>query len=242
MNHLDPAIKKDPWTSTEDAKLLELHQKLGNRWVEFAKELPGRSENSIKNRWNSILKKRLERDSGASGSANSSEPVAKKPRTSSSSAGPVSAADKRKYTPKHTARATYEEMAEKSSLTSNTISQGNHSPMSASLSSSDCSRKPTSSCLLPPSPLAHMDTVADDLESLLPYSPSSYSPNSHWSMEGNSTTDDNKREVDSASYFNTPVVTDMSFLSGQHQLISIDEAFKSDYLPSVLPDLIHPCN
>eukprot|EP00190_Bangiopsis_sp_CCMP1999_P005476 CAMPEP_0198732480 /NCGR_PEP_ID=MMETSP1475-20131203/36202_1 /TAXON_ID= ORGANISM="Unidentified sp., Strain CCMP1999" /NCGR_SAMPLE_ID=MMETSP1475 /ASSEMBLY_ACC=CAM_ASM_001111 /LENGTH=303 /DNA_ID=CAMNT_0044495611 /DNA_START=92 /DNA_END=1003 /DNA_ORIENTATION=- len=62
VNHLDPAIKKDPWTPAEDNKLLELHAKLGNRWVEFAKELSGRSENSIKNRWNSILKKRVEKD------------------------------------------------------------------------------------------------------------------------------------------------------------------------------------
>lgn len=59
-NHLDPDVNRNPWTPEEDRILIEYHQELGNQWVKIAEHLPGRSDNSIKNRWNSTLKKRLE--------------------------------------------------------------------------------------------------------------------------------------------------------------------------------------
>ena len=61
FNHLDPSIKKSGWTSEEDKILLEHQSRLGNRWCEIAKSLPGRSENSVKNRWNSAMRKRTSR-------------------------------------------------------------------------------------------------------------------------------------------------------------------------------------
>lgn len=60
-NHLCPSITKSDWTKEEDDILIE-HQKLwGNKWSKIAALLPGRTDNSVKNRWNSSLKRRLER-------------------------------------------------------------------------------------------------------------------------------------------------------------------------------------
>jgi hypothetical protein len=59
-NHLDPQVNREPWTSDEDRILQEMHATLGGAWVKLAMYLPGRSDNAIKNRWNSTLKKRLE--------------------------------------------------------------------------------------------------------------------------------------------------------------------------------------
>ena len=56
-NHLDPDINRNPWTPEEDELLLKLHEQFGNQWVKISSLIPGRSDNAIKNRWNSSLKK-----------------------------------------------------------------------------------------------------------------------------------------------------------------------------------------
>lgn len=42
MNHLDPNLKKHPWTHDEDLQLLEAQRRLGNSWTKIALEIDGR--------------------------------------------------------------------------------------------------------------------------------------------------------------------------------------------------------
>ncbi|PRQ74337.1 Homeodomain-like protein, partial [Rhodotorula toruloides] len=54
-NHLDPSIKKGNWTVEEDALIREMYARMGPRWAEMAKHLPGRPDNAIKNYWNACV-------------------------------------------------------------------------------------------------------------------------------------------------------------------------------------------
>ncbi|KAK9683723.1 hypothetical protein RND81_10G160700 [Saponaria officinalis] len=59
-NHLNPGIKREAWTQEEELVLIRAHELHGNKWAELTKYLPGRTDNSIKNHWNSSVKKKID--------------------------------------------------------------------------------------------------------------------------------------------------------------------------------------
>ncbi|XP_023550424.1 transcription factor MYB33-like isoform X1 [Cucurbita pepo subsp. pepo] len=57
-NHLRPNLKKGAFTEEEEHLIIELHAKMGNKWARMAAHLPGRTDNEIKNYWNTRIKRR----------------------------------------------------------------------------------------------------------------------------------------------------------------------------------------
>ncbi|KAG6520438.1 hypothetical protein ZIOFF_017494 [Zingiber officinale] len=63
INYLRPDLKRGMFSAEEEELIVELHAALGNKWSQIAARLPGRTDNEIKNYWNSFLRKKL-RQSG----------------------------------------------------------------------------------------------------------------------------------------------------------------------------------
>lgn len=59
INYLRPDLKRGTFSQQEEDLIIELHAVLGNRWSQIASQLPGRTDNEIKNLWNSSIKKKL---------------------------------------------------------------------------------------------------------------------------------------------------------------------------------------
>ncbi|CAN6325976.1 unnamed protein product [Urochloa humidicola] len=59
INYLRPDLKRGNFTEEEDDVIIKLHQILGNKWSLIAGRLPGRTDNEIKNYWNTHIKRKL---------------------------------------------------------------------------------------------------------------------------------------------------------------------------------------
>ncbi|KAF5445331.1 hypothetical protein F2P56_034389 [Juglans regia] len=59
INYLRPDLKRGSFTPEEEQIIIDVHRIVGNKWAQIAKHLPGRTDNEVKNFWNSCIKKRF---------------------------------------------------------------------------------------------------------------------------------------------------------------------------------------
>ncbi|KAK8942186.1 Transcription factor MYB86 [Platanthera guangdongensis] len=59
INYLRPDIRRGRFSVEEEKLIINLHAVVGNRWAHIASHLPGRTDNEIKNYWNSWIKKKI---------------------------------------------------------------------------------------------------------------------------------------------------------------------------------------
>lgn len=59
INYLRPDLKRGNFTHQEDELIISLHAMVGNKWSQIAQKLPGRTDNEIKNYWNTHIKRKL---------------------------------------------------------------------------------------------------------------------------------------------------------------------------------------
>nr|GMD04043.1 myb-related protein 330-like [Ipomoea batatas] len=59
INYLRPDLRRGSFSEQEERTIIDVHRIIGNRWAQIAKHLPGRTDNEVKNFWNSCIKKKL---------------------------------------------------------------------------------------------------------------------------------------------------------------------------------------
>ncbi|XWS60728.1 hypothetical protein CRYUN_Cryun07bG0060700 [Craigia yunnanensis] len=59
INYLSPGVKRGGFSEEENDLIIRLHNLLGNRWSLIAGRIPGRTDNQVKNHWNTHLSKKL---------------------------------------------------------------------------------------------------------------------------------------------------------------------------------------
>ncbi|CAI9094151.1 OLC1v1029840C1 [Oldenlandia corymbosa var. corymbosa] len=81
INYLRPDIRRGRFTPEEEKLIISLHGAVGNRWAHIASHLPGRTDNEIKNYWNSWIKKKIRKPTSSSSSSPGAPVLAPNPPT-----------------------------------------------------------------------------------------------------------------------------------------------------------------
>ena len=81
-NQLNPSVKRGPFTAEEDSTILAQHAIHGNKWAVISRSMPGRTDNQVKNRFNSTLRRLIasQKKDGSAGSATSARDASSSPR------------------------------------------------------------------------------------------------------------------------------------------------------------------
>jgi len=87
INYLRPGLKHGMFSPEEEETVMSLHAALGNKWSRIARHLPGRTDNEVKNYWNSYLKKRVEGGPNSSSAANKEDDSADGSQSPNSAGG-----------------------------------------------------------------------------------------------------------------------------------------------------------
>ncbi|XP_010499400.1 PREDICTED: transcription repressor MYB6-like [Camelina sativa] len=93
INYLRPDLKRGSINEEEEQIIIDVHRILGNKWAQIAKHLPGRTDNEVKNFWNSCIKKKL-LSQGLDPSTHNLMPSHKRSSSSSSSNSNISKSKK----------------------------------------------------------------------------------------------------------------------------------------------------
>ncbi|PKA63039.1 Transcription factor MYB86 [Apostasia shenzhenica] len=170
INYLRPDLKRGTFSQQEENLIIELHAALGNRWSQIAAQLPGRTDNEIKNLWNSCIKKKLrqrgidpnthkplaevgelqEKEKAASAGASDPSQKALLPTQSNSSAAGFFSLPNLTYSPDCTQQLWFNQSNSSSEFNYNSISSLLPSVPSSNLSAS--MEKPLTTLLMENSP------------------------------------------------------------------------------------------